>query len=179
MNEQTARSIGHILGIISIIFMVIAPIALITAGIIAIYRKIFKSDKIRRKDIDANLLRDQYTQTPLMDDRRWNEYRKLKSLLAGKDLIICPMVSVLALTEPRIYRKDKEKLAHKLGNQYIDFVICNQSLKPLLLIRLLNNSRLDGQAQIDDDFANAALGTCNYTIVKTWDIKEENLKSIL
>lgn len=131
--------------------------------------------EISRRDIDGRILNDEYRQIELLPQRHWEEYRKLRSITEPMGLLICPRVSVLALTEPREHYPNHEELRKRLEGQQIDFVVCNKAMKVQALIRLLDNRRIDGQAKIDDDYANAVLGTCNYKIIKTWTITPDIL----
>lgn len=133
---------------------------------------------IKRKDINANILNDQYRRVDLVEPRFWVEYKKLRSICIGKEFIICPKVSVLGLTEPREKYNNNPALRSRLAGQYIDFVICTKNMQVQALIRLLSSERMDGQAKIDDDYANAVLGTCNYKIIKVWSIEPDILDKL-
>lgn len=172
MTPEVQEIIQNVVGIIIFISPAIALLLFFEL------RRYKKAEKIRKKEINANIMRDEFTEVQFMNERLWTEYKKLRFLASERNMIVCPKVSVLGLVEPRYFLKDAKNLRKRLSDQYIDFVVCTKHMKPLLLIRLLNNERMEGQAHLRDQYANAALGVCGYHVVNVWSIQDDILKDL-
>lgn len=137
-----------------------------------------QGEKISHSEINRDLMGEQFREKVFLDNYQWKEYLKLRSIAIEKNLIICPNVHVLRLAEPRDFKVKNRKLRRRLSEQYIDFVICNQNMKVLALIRLLKQSEVEGPEDLFNRYANAVLGTLNYKIINTWTITPDILDFI-
>ena len=114
----------------------------------------------------------------LLTRNEWHEYKKLKDLVAGKDLQICPKVRLLDLVEPRRDQKNYKSLFYKIQAKHVDFVITDQDLHIKAIIELDDGSHDTQSRQERDQFVDQILTACGYKVIRTRSIKPEIIESL-
>ena len=81
-------------------------------------------------------------------------YQFLKPILDNKSYIICPKVCLRDLFEPTVKGKDRMKWLGKISQKHVDFLICDDKLRPIFAIELDDKSHRRPQAAEGDRFKN-------------------------
>ncbi|MDF2700816.1 MAG: hypothetical protein K0Q49_2379 [Haloplasmataceae bacterium] len=131
-------------------FIFIGLIAVIFSVIFNILRKDKSSNSIN-KTIASDYM--PYKSKYILTSTEYNFYKSLKIITDNKNLIICPKVGLkdmIDITDKSNYMKWFGQISQK----HIDFLICDNDLKPLFAIELDDKSHDRTKAQKNDDFKN-------------------------
>lgn len=93
-------------------------------------------------------------------------YMALKPLLDARDLIICPKVGLKDLFEVNAGTPDRMKYFGKISHKHIDFLICDESLRPLFAIELDDKSHRRADVQERDAFKNRVFESAGFPLYR-------------
>ncbi len=144
---------------------------LITAAFAAILVLLIKLWlKLRKPDITK-----MYRSKPILTDREYGFYVKLRELADEYGLQIFTKVRLADLIEP----KDRSDLSlwwecfNKIKAKHIDFALADRDTNIILLIELDDTSH-NRQDRIErDEFVDAVLDNTGYTLMRTYGETEE------
>ncbi len=144
---------------------------LITAAIAAILILLIKLWlKLRKPDITK-----MYRSKPILTDREYGFYVKLRDLADEYELQIFTKVRLADLIEP----KDRSDLSlwwecfNKIKAKHIDFALADRDTNIILLIELDDSTHARADRVERDEFVDAVLDNTGYTLMRTYGETEE------
>ncbi len=144
---------------------------LITAAIAAILILLIKLWlKLRKPDITK-----MYRSKPILTDREYGFYVKLRDLADEYELQIFTKVRLADLIEP----KDRSDLSlwwecfNKIKAKHIDFALADRDTNIILLIELDDSTHARADRVERDEFVDAILDNTGYTLMRTYGETEE------
>jgi len=106
-----------------------------------------------------------YKTTYLLTKSEFNFYKALKPVCDKYGFIICPKVGLkdfIAVTS----KKDYFKYFRKISQKHVDFLICDENLRPLIAIELDDSSHELKKARKNDEFKNELYRHMNFPLVR-------------
>ncbi|MBE6862910.1 MAG: DUF2726 domain-containing protein [Ruminococcus sp.] len=144
---------------------------LITAAIAAFLVLLIKLYlKLRKPDITK-----MYRSKPILTDREYSFYEKLRELADEYGLQIFTKVRLADLIEP----KDRSDLSlwwecfNKIKAKHIDFALADRDTNIILLIELDDSTHARADRIERDEFVDAVLDNTGYTLMRTYGETEE------
>ena len=112
----------------------------------------------------------------LLTRYEWIAYETMKPIADKYNLIICPKVRMINIVEPLNTQDDS--LRNELTKEYIDFVICNRSMRVIGVVQL-DNIKIDNVQKLRNNFIDRALNDVGYIVVHTHNVTEQTLNPII
>lgn len=159
---ETALNINEILALLGVAASVILVIWLLR--------------KFRKPDITK-----MYDPKPILTNREYEFYKKLKPLADNCGLNIYTKVRLADLVEPK--PKDENPLwmecFNKIRSKHIDFALADDDTNIIVLIELDDSSHKRTDRIERDNFVNAILKNTGYTLLRTYGELDEIRRYLL
>ena len=113
---------------------------------------------------------DKYVSKPILTDREYKFYKKLKPLAEEYGLQILMKIRLADLIEPvdKDSNPDWTACFNKIKSKHIDFALINSDTEIIALIEL-DDSTHDMPERVErDKFVNAVLENTGYTLIRTY-----------
>lgn len=149
----------------TLLYMLITPAI---AAILILLIKLWL--KLRKPDITK-----MYRSKPILTDREYGFYVKLRDLADEYELQIFTKVRLADLIEP----KDRSDLSlwwecfNKIKAKHIDFALADRDTNIILLIELDDSTHARADRVERDEFVDAILDNTGYTLMRTYGETEE------
>lgn len=132
----------------------------------AIYVNLNKRIKEIEKPI-TNLENLPYKFKYLLSPNEYKFYKELKLFTDENNLLICPKVGLKDLFDVKGNEtKNHTSYFNKISKKHIDFLVCDNALKPKYAIELDDKSHEKEKSKINDDFKNAIFGQANIPLIR-------------
>ncbi|WP_313343599.1 DUF2726 domain-containing protein [Sedimentibacter sp.] len=160
--------------IIIIVFIIV--IFMLAVAIIAIISKSDKSDK--------NISYDNFIKLDsILSEAEFNFYNVLNLALQNSNFIICPKVRIADFINVKSNKNFTSDL-NRIKSKHVDFLICNNRLKPLIAIELDDKShdkRIERDNFINELYKSVNLNTLRIKNGQTYSVIElrNKLKEII
>ena len=118
-----------------------------------------------------NLENMPYKSKYLLSSNEYNFYKELKIYADERDLLICPKVGLKDLFEVK-GTKNYMTYFNKINKKHIDFLVCDNNLKPKYAIELDDKSHEQEESKENDDFNNAIFGIAKIPLIRVKALKE-------
>ncbi len=138
--------------------------------VILILRYISKNDSAEKKSEEKPEFSDKYVSKPILTDREYKFYKKLKPLAEEYGLQILMKIRLADLVEPvdKDNNPDWTACFNKIKSKHIDFALINSDTEIIALIEL-DDSTHDMPERVErDKFVNAVLENTGYTLIRTY-----------
>jgi len=148
------------------LFYILIPAAI--AAFLVLLIKLYL--KLRKPDITK-----MYRSKPILTDREYSFYEKLRELADEYGLQIFTKVRLADLIEP----KDRSDLSlwwecfNKIKAKHIDFALADRDTNIILLIELDDSTHARADRIERDEFVDAVLDNTGYTLMRTYGETEE------
>lgn len=93
-------------------------------------------------------------------------YMALKPLMDAHNLIICPKVGLKDLFEVNAGTPDRMKYFGKISHKHMDFLVCDESLRPVFAIELDDKSHRRSDVQERDAFKNRVFESAGFPLYR-------------
>lgn len=93
-------------------------------------------------------------------------YMAIKPLMDELSYTICPKVGLKDLFEVNAGTQDRQKYFGKISQKHIDFLVCDDSLRPLFAVELDDKSHRRSDVQERDAFKNLVFQSANFPLYR-------------
>lgn len=124
-----------------------------------------------------NLENMPYKSKYLLSSNEYNFYKELKIYADEKDLLICPKVGLKDLFEVK-GTKNYMTYFNKINKKHIDFLVCDNNLKPKYAIELDDKSHEQEKSVENDKFKNAIFTQANIPLIRIKALQQYNREYI-
>jgi hypothetical protein len=113
-----------------------------------------------------NLENMPYKSKYLLSPNEYNFYKELKIYADENNLLICPKVGLKDLFEVSKGTKNYTTYFNKINRKHIDFLVCDNNLKPKYAIELDDKSHEKEKNMENDKFKNAIFTQANIRLIR-------------
>ena len=117
-----------------------------------------------------------YEATYFLTQNEKAQFRKLINWAQENHYYVFAKVRLADLIKPR---NNNQKLFWKIQAKHIDFLICDGSLKPKLVIELQDGSHKEEKRKERDAFVKEVLESCGYKSLWVFNIETEELDRMM
>lgn len=153
-------------------------IIVIVAIFVILQLKNLRSKNPARSVSDTNLEKMPYKSKYILTKNEYVFYNALRPLTDNRNYLICPKVGlkdIASITDKQNYMKWFGKISQK----HVDFIVCDNTLKPLFAIELDDSSHDNEKAVKNDTFKDEFFTTINLDLVRVRNTDIPNLENKL
>lgn len=131
---------------------------------------------IQKDNVDTIHWNKCYEPTYFMTQNEKAQFRKLVIWAYENHYYVFAKVRLADLIKPR---NNNQKLFWKIQAKHIDFLICDGSLKPKLIIELQDGSHKEEKRKERDAFVKEVLESCGYKSLWVFNVETEVLDRMM
>lgn len=115
-----------------------------------------------------------YVLDNLLTQTEYNFYLVLNKIVVKHNCVICPKVGLKDIAKITAQKDEYMKWFSKISQKHMDFLICNEKLKPICVIELDDKSHNKESAKKNDEFKNLFFETIGLNLVRIKTGKYDN-----